>query len=308
MAVKNIEKFFLNTLLRICIGGVFLVLASDALLFPEDKLSIVLDVSILAACLVAFRFRKKYPTAAILTVTSVVLAAMFYQCMVVPVNTTTSLSIILIVGFIHSTMLKGGIMWVMQVGTFLLVNAIFIIQFLNPQHRFSEKTNDVVTVAITYSILFFILTYATRVLKAGYDKLYKSLRASHLELHHKATEMAAQNEELIQTQNNLNSLNSHLEGIISERTEKIQIQNEKLLKYSYTNAHSLRGPVARLLGLASIYKLDRSVDIDFIVLKMEEQANEIDQVVKQINVDLESGNQTDELVSSSGKADLNAKY
>jgi signal transduction histidine kinase len=171
---------------------------------------------------------------------------------------------------------------------FLVIHSIFLIQYFNPGHRFSEKINDLVTVAITYSILYFILTFATGILKRAYDKIYQSLRASHMELHQKASEMASQNEVLVQTQENLNALNSRLEVIISERTAKIQAQNETLLKYSYTNAHDLRGPVARLLGLASVYRLEGNKNGEFIIEKMEEQANEIDAVVKKINTDLES--------------------
>jgi signal transduction histidine kinase len=288
MAVKNIEKFFLNTLLQISIGGVALVLSSDAILFPEDTLSIAIDIAILAACVSAYVIRRKYPSASVLIVAWVVLAAMFYQCTVVPVNTTTSLSIILIVGFIISVMLKGRLMWIMHVLAFLIIHLIFLIQYRNPGHRFSESINDLVTVAITYSILYFILTFATGILKRAYDKIYQSLRASHMELHQKASEMASQNEVLVQTQENLNALNSDLELIISERTAKIQAQNEILLKYSYTNAHDLRGPVARLLGLASVYRLEGNQNGEFIIAKMEDQAKEIDAVVKKINTDLES--------------------
>jgi hypothetical protein len=293
MAVKNIETFFLDTLLKICIAGVLLISISDVALYPEDKQSLAIDFLILTACTGAYLVRKKYPTISIFMVTLVVLAAMFYQCLAVPPNTTTSLSIILLVGFIHSVMLRGVAMWTMHVLTYVLILAIFLIQFLNPSQRFSMNLNDVVTVAITYSILFFILTYATAVLKEAYDKIFESLRASHEELHQKATEIAAKNDKLVSAQEKLNAVNSHLETIINERTAKIQVQNEILLKYSYTNAHHLRGPVARLLGLASIYRLDSAQNVDFIVRKMEEQANEIDSVVKKINIELESNHSAD---------------
>jgi signal transduction histidine kinase len=74
---------------------------------------------------------------------------------------------------------------------------------------------------------------------------------------------------------------------VNERTAKIQSQNEILIKYSYTNAHHLRGPVARLLGLASIYNLETNPDYNFFIRKMADQAKEIDDVIKQINSELE---------------------
>jgi hypothetical protein len=75
---------------------------------------------------------------------------------------------------------------------------------------------------------------------------------------------------------------------VDERTTKVKKQNELLVKYSYTNAHHLRGPVARLLGLAAISKIDKTMDVVDIIDKMVIQANEIDTVVKQINTELES--------------------
>lgn len=275
MEMKNIEKFFLSTILLISIAGVFLVLLSNILLFREDTLSIFISLAILSACIIAYIIRLKHPTIAVLTLTSVALAAMSYQRLTVP-NTTTTLSVVMIVGFIFSVMLKGRIMWIMHGITFGIINTIFVIHL-----------QDAVTAAITYSVLYFILTYATGVLKASYDRIHQYLRDTNIQLNDKAKEIEAQNEELLQVQDNLNALNTNLEKIVNERTQKVQIQNELLIKYSYTNAHHLRGPVARLLGLATIYKLEPEKNPDFFIQKMVDQANEIDIVVKQINTDLE---------------------
>src|SRR5687767_5879208 len=109
----NIEEFFLNTLLRIAMAGVFLILLADTFLYPDDRVSIVIDTAILGACVASYFMRRRYPTGAVLIFTSVILIAMIYQCLVVPTNTTTSLSIILIVGFIFSVMLKGRLLFAM---------------------------------------------------------------------------------------------------------------------------------------------------------------------------------------------------
>lgn len=252
-----------------------MILVSNVVLYPEDTLSIAISVSILIACIIAYLIRQRYPTVAVLTVTSVALATMSYQRLTVP-NTTTTLSVVMIVGFIFSVMLKGRIMWIMHGITFLIVNTIFVLHL-----------PDAVTAAITYSTLYFILCYATAVLKASYDRIHQHLRNRNIELKEKAIEIATQNEKLIDAQNSLSALNQDLEKVVNERTAKIQIQNEILLRYSYANAHHLRGPVARLLGLASIYKLDPNLSPDFFIEKMVDQANEIDAVVKQINSDLE---------------------
>ena len=128
-------------------------------------------------------------------------------------------------------------MWTMHGITFLILNTAFV---LNAESR--------VVAAITFSTLYFILTYAAWILKSNYDKMNMHLRNANTELLEKSHEIAAQKEELLLTQDTLNNLNTDLEKTVNERTAKIQFQNEILIKYSYTNAHHLRGPVARLLG------------------------------------------------------------
>jgi hypothetical protein len=161
-------------------------------------------------------------------------------------------------------------------------------QFINPALQFSPNKNDVVTVAITYSVLYLVLTYAAYALKSSYDKIHQYLKDSNQKLHQKAMEIEAQNQKLLQVQDNLNTLNAGLEKTVNERTGKIRAQNEILIKYSYTNAHHLRGPVARLLGLAMVYKLENNPNPDFFISKMVDQIHEIDFVIQQINKELNS--------------------
>ncbi|HEY3406169.1 MAG TPA: hypothetical protein VGK59_22435, partial [Ohtaekwangia sp.] len=160
---------------------------------------------------------------------------------------------------------------------FIIINTVFLFH-----------VDSVLTAAITYSTLYFILIYATAVLKGSYDRIHQYLRETNIKLNEKAKEIETQHEELLMAHDNLNTLNTDLEKIVNERTARILMQNEILIKYSYTNAHHLRGPVARLLGLASVYKLEPQTDPDFFISKMIDQANEIDSVVKQINIDLEA--------------------
>jgi len=100
-------------------------------------------------------------------------------------------------------------------------------------------------------------------------------------------EIATQNEELIQSQENLSQLNSHLERLVVERTKEVHKQNEQLISYAYSNAHHVRGPVARVLGLIQLSKMEVDLDYPFLFQKIEEQTKEIDEVVKRINRELE---------------------
>ena len=274
--MKSIERFFLNTLLRVTIMGVLLILASNVFLYPEDKLSIALSGTILVALTTSYLLRNHYPTVAVLITTSVATAAMVYQRIASP-ETTTSLAIMVIIGFIVSVMLRGPARLIMHGIIVAILNTVFTI-----------ATEGALVAGITYTTLYVILTYASGVLKFNYDKIHRYLKDTNAALNKKAAEFAEQNEELKRVQEELSALNSHLEQVVDERTAKVKHQNEVLLKYSYTNAHHLRGPVARLLGLAQIYQLEESPDAGFYIKCMVDQAHEIDAVVNQINTDLES--------------------
>ncbi len=230
METNNIEKFFLNILLRISILGVLLILASNILLFPKDTLSIFISAIILSACLLSYLIRGAYPAAAVLISTSIVLMAMVYQRMVAPF-TTTSLSVVLVVGFIFSVLLKGRIMLLMHGIAFLILNTIFTV-----------NVEDAITAAITYSTLYFILTYATWILKFNYDKMNLNLRNANMELHEKSNEIAAQNEMLLQTQGHLSLLNSSLEKEVNDRTFKIKEQERVADQIQFYERSSLAWP------------------------------------------------------------------
>lgn len=125
-------------------------------------------------------------------------------------------------------------------------------------------------------------------LKQKYDKAFEDLAEKNLELIEKTNEIETQNEELMQGQENLYQLNINLERLVEERTHKVKEQNEQLIRYAYSNAHHLRGPVARVLGLIHLSKIDSDLDYPFLFQKIEEQAKEIDLVIKSINNELQS--------------------
>jgi signal transduction histidine kinase len=288
---NRIERFFLNTLLLICIVGNLLTLIADLITRPSDPLALPSDIVFSVTLATAFAIRNKYPSVAVLGLTSMALVTVLFQSFHEPSSTITSLCIILIVGFVISVMLKGWQMWLMHGLTLASVNTLFVFQFLTPALRFSIRENDTISLAITYTILYFILGYASAILKKLYDENNQSVVELYNELQMRNNEIVAQNEELMQIQDHLNELNMTLEKKVLERTAKIQSQNEILIKYSYANAHHLRGPVARLLGLANVYEIDPAKDVDFLVQKMREEAQSIDSVIKQINEDLNTSSE-----------------
>lgn len=286
--MSKIESFFLNTFLIISITGTVLALVVTSFLNPSPQLIIAQVISLMAN-LTAYLIRRKFPTASVIILTTIILGTLASLSFKPPHNTSTQLTVIILCGFIHSVMLRDKLLWVMHGVCGICIFLVFSSKVGDPSVRFAMTLNETVPAAISYTILYILLTYTTYVLKLSYDRIQEHLRKVNKELHEKAYEIEAQNEELIQIQDNLNAVNVNLEKLVGERTTKILHQNEILIKHSYTNAHQLRGPVARLLGLASLYKLNVQTEPGFIIEKMVDEAYSIDSVVRQINTDLGSG-------------------
>ncbi|MEJ1237328.1 hypothetical protein WBG78_04305 [Chryseolinea sp. T2] len=287
--MSKIESFFLNTFLAMSIVGTLPALAANIILHPSNHVSIVAQTIALAANVIAFIIRKKYPTIAVLILTGLILATIAFVAFTPPHNIVTHLSVIILCGFIHSVMLRGRLLVIMHLLCVICIVLTFRSSIGDITTRFSLNMNEAISGAITYFVLYLVLTYTTYILKSSYDKTQDSLQTANHELHNKAHEIEAQNEQLVHTQDVLSAVNRDLEKIVNERTNRIKTQNDVLIRYSYTNAHQLRGPVARLMGLASISQLTGGPDAQFIIQKMVAEAHAIDSVVKQINRELDSG-------------------
>ena len=107
------------------------------------------------------------------------------------------------------------------------------------------------------------------------------------ELKNKNEEIEAQNEMLLHSQLKLHDINQHLEKMVDEKTRNIQQQNEVLLNYSFTNAHKVRGAVARILGLIQLSRIKTDLDYPWFFAKVENETREIDEIVKQLSKDLD---------------------
>ncbi|MEQ8520013.1 MAG: hypothetical protein RLN79_03755 [Cytophagales bacterium] len=278
MEFKNIELYFLNSILRISIIGVSLILISNIIFYPSDLISISIEIAILLACVLAYFLRHKYAIASVLLVTSITIAAVSYQKWMSPIA-TAGIPTLLIIGFIVSVMLKGKTMWIMHGISMLLLILVFAPPDIEP-----------ITSSVTYLTIYFVLVFGAYKIKSAYDDFKRNLMDANEVLQKQTVRMESQYRELQITQKELNELNKELEQRVNERTSRIKDQNQILIRYAYTNAHHLRGPVARLMGLASVYRLDSNEDAEEIIDMMAQEAKEIDTVIKQINVDLAEKN------------------
>lgn len=84
----------------------------------------------------------------------------------------------------------------------------------------------------------------------------------------------------------LNTLNSNLEQHIRALSDA----NYKLTNYAWTHSHEVRAPVARILGLLNLVKIDKHLDKEFFTKTLLDTARELDDIILKMNRVLEEVN------------------
>ncbi len=88
-------------------------------------------------------------------------------------------------------------------------------------------------------------------------------------------QLTSLNAEVSRQKDNLDRINHHLEEIIDERTQDLQIKNKKLSDYSSYLSHQIRGPIATLKGLLNLEK-EGLVDQPECIRMMNKSVSDID--------------------------------
>lgn len=151
------------------------------------------------------------------------------------------------------------------------------------QHKY---INTFVIIVLILVVIISLYIYKNLRVK---QRLNFELKEKQDEILQQSEELKAQAEELHAYNEKITSINDKLEEMVHERTSEIKKQNERLMEYAYFNAHNLRGPVARILGL--IYLLDKDFPEDgYSDYKkmLKEAGEELDEVVREIRKKLEN--------------------
>lgn len=103
-----------------------------------------------------------------------------------------------------------------------------------------------------------------------------------------------QNEKLVSHAEEIKNINHSLESRVAERTAALHEQNKQLTEYAFVNAHLLRGPLSRILGLAEIIRQTQSSEelLKFVEL-LDISTKELDAVVHRITTILNEGRKLD---------------
>jgi signal transduction histidine kinase len=112
------------------------------------------------------------------------------------------------------------------------------------------------------------------IFKSGYERTQKKLLEQH-------NVMAHQKEEI-------EVINNNLEQLIVDRTEKLKDQETRITKFAFINAHKVRSPLARIMGLLNLIKIekDKTSAIEEYLPKLQSNAEELNEMLREVSVTL----------------------
>jgi signal transduction histidine kinase len=136
---------------------------------------------------------------------------------------------------------------------------------------------------IDYFIVAIVITLFTIYLKDKYTYYRKQVAIRNEQLQRVAIKQLNQNDELRTQQEEIRAINENLESMIVDHTRDIELRNKELAEYAFINAHHLRAPLSRVLGLASLMESEPQNYSKVEVLHIKALAIEMDMVVRKIN-------------------------
>ena len=95
--------------------------------------------------------------------------------------------------------------------------------------------------------------------------------------------LAEKNNEIEKINHRIAHVNENLEQLVNQRTKILQQQNQKLADYAFFNAHKLRAPLARVMGLVNLLLENAEPKEQPVILDhLKKSSEDLDTVVRGI--------------------------
>ncbi len=128
------------------------------------------------------------------------------------------------------------------------------------------------------------------------------LTRKNLEIQQQKESLENYAEEIYAINEELKMMNEQLDEKVRQRTAVLRLQNTRLIEYQFINAHKVRGPLARILGLVILIKdCEMPAYPNELLGLLERSAIELDTVIYEIKNVLDNGgdNHRDSAMSES---------
>jgi signal transduction histidine kinase len=122
------------------------------------------------------------------------------------------------------------------------------------------------------------------------DEMNKDLIKVNREIKEKNEELKSSEEQLLASSEKLRRINENLNQLVEHRTAALLNQNKKLLDHAFINAHKVRSPLARILGLVNLIgkEITLSHKGNEMLGHLNGSAQELDEVLREVRANLEA--------------------
>lgn len=187
-----------------------------------------------------------------------------------------------IVYFLLATVSSSGITGVITVGSgiiMLTVLLVFPTLFIKSPRVFPVTEMQL---SFDYFVTCLLLSTFTLYVRKKFDHYRSQAEIRNNQLEEIARTLVSQHEMLVREQAEIESINSNLEQIIKERIRQIEDTNKSLSEYAFINAHMLRAPLSRIIGLSDLMERDAVDSGNSNVIEIKALAGSMDKVVRKI--------------------------
>lgn len=160
-------------------------------------------------------------------------------------------------------------------GTFLLLTSFPEVTRTDAYNHAAVNTQQL---PVDFFVEAMIITAFLTYLKKRYTRYQRRVEHRNAQLKSFNNTLIKQNDSLLYNQEETQNINENLEQIIEKRIQKIEEKNYQLEEYAFINAHILRGPVCRILGLLNLMQNGQPG-----LEQISEKANKVDKLIRKIN-------------------------
>ncbi|AYB34127.1 sensor histidine kinase [Chryseolinea soli] len=137
---------------------------------------------------------------------------------------------------------------------------------------------------VIYLCLYFFVVIGVGFLKRMMETYERRNEELIEKLNAAKRQAEAQNEQLESKSYILSQLLDKKDNDLTDITEELARYNQELMQYSYTISHNLRGPVASMLGLLELQKLNTGdLDTRELLDHMEKSVLNLDHIIRDLN-------------------------
>ena len=158
--------------------------------------------------------------------------------------------------------------------TSLFVISIVTMLVLQYAYMFIEPIVLINGNFIFYWNIFFsgtVIFFVMYIFKTGYERNQKKLLDQH--------------NMILQQKEEIEGINNNLEQIIVDSTEKIKEQESRITEFAFINAHKVRSPLARIMGILNLIHLEKNKEEIFedYLLILKSNADELNERLQEVS-------------------------